>query len=331
MQIARVAKEKIILGIDIGGTKTTICVGNREGAIFLSERIPTDPEGGCERTLTRIAEVGSALCKRKAIPSRDIEAIGLACPGPLNTVTGKLLTPPNLTGWKNLPIVRKVETLFNKPVFFNNDANAGALAMHRFGRYGKENLIYLTASTGMGGGLITGGRLVQGFTDTAAEVGHFVLVPGGRACSCGQRGCFEAYCGGKAFAKYVVKELKRSGKKSKIPTLAEKNSGKVDMAVIFMAIKERDPFALTVWREFIDRLAQGIGTILMIVNPEIVVLGTLATHAGPLLLDPLRKKLAPYCWKEPQKARIVAVRKRFRLSEKSALALAAYGLERDAK
>lgn len=317
----------LLLGIDIGGTKTTVCLGNHQGAVFLSKRFLTKPNLGYSYAISCIKQIAKELCLEKGFAFSQIKAIGISCPGPLDTVKGKLIDPPNLKRWKNLAIVSKMRQDFRQPIFLNNDGNAAALAVYYFGNHKKQNLIYLTASTGMGGGLIIDGRLVQGLTDTAGEVGHFVIVPNGRRCPCGQKGCFEAYCGGKMFARHVVNQLKQSGKRSKIFSLAGEKWNKIDMEVILKAVKAKDRFALSMWQEFIDKMAQGIGTILMVINPELVVLGTLAIHAGPYLLDPLKKKLETYCWKEPRRVKIIASKLKTQISEKSALAVAIYGMK----
>ncbi|MEM7174462.1 MAG: ROK family protein [Chlamydiota bacterium] len=317
----------LLLGVDIGGTKITVCLGDRLGKVLTSQRFPTKPSLGYRYALERVKQTAAELCLEQGLSLRQIKAVGISCPGPLDITKGKLLSPPNLKQWKNLAITANMQTAFRKPVFLNNDGNAAALAVYYFGNHGKKNLIYLTASTGMGGGLIIDGRLVQGLSDTAGEVGHFVIVPGGRRCPCGQRGCFEAYCGGKMFARYVATQLKKSRRQSKILTLSGGKWSKIDMEAILKAVIAKDRFALSVWREFIDKLAQGIGTLLMVVNPELVVLGTLAIHAGPVLLNPLRKKLEAYCWSEPRRAKIIASKLQTQISEKSALAVAIYGMK----
>mgnify|MGYP001804871047 FL=1 len=120
-----------------------------------------------------------------------------------------LIDPPNLRGWNNAKIVEELKKNFSIPIYFNNDANAQALAEFRFGKYkNTKNLIYLTCSTGMGGGIITNGKLVQGASDTAGENGHFVLDIQGPLCPCSRRGCFEIYCGGANFCHTIQDALK---------------------------------------------------------------------------------------------------------------------------
>jgi glucokinase len=234
-----------------------------------------------------------------------------------------MLNPPNLPGWENAELVRFFTEAFGKPTLMNNDANAAAIAEYQFGASkGVANLIYLTCSTGMGGGAIVNGQLVQGVTDTAAEVGHFVLDIHGPQCPCGQRGCFEMYCGGAALARKMQADI-AEGKKTSILQEARGEIERVDVGCLIAAVKHKDPYALQIWEEFILRLAQGVGTVLMNFNPEVVILGTIAVHAGPLLLEPLKKEIAHFAWKENRKGcRIEASALGDRLSELSGLALA---------
>lgn len=301
----------LLVGIDIGGTKISVCTGDEQGRVIESRRISTQELKGWKNGLKAIKEL---------IPEKDIQAIGISSPGPISTKLGKMLNPPNLPGWENAPLVSYFKEAFHKPVLMNNDANAAALAEYQFGAAkGIANLVYLTCSTGMGGGAIANGKLVQGISDTAAEVGHFVLDIHGPQCPCGQKGCFEAYCGGAALAKKMKDEIHRE----KIETIINP----IDAAGLVEAVKKKDKYALKVWDEFVLRLAQGIGVVLMNFNPEAVILGTIAIHSGPLLLDPLKKLLPRFAWKENIEAcRIEPSAIGDRLSELSGLALAKQAL-----
>jgi glucokinase len=214
---------------------------------------------------------------------------------------GVLIAPPNNPGWRDVPIVSMVQKSFRAPVYCNNDANACALAEMLFGRHkGAKNLVYLTASTGMGGGIIANGELIQGRTDTGGEVGHQTLDPAGPPCGCGQRGCWEAYVGGRN----VAEQLKRKIREGNITTaIVDKAGGidRIDMRALEQAARAGDRFALEEWGIFTERLAQGIGNLIMILNPDVVILGTIAIHAGEFLMAPLREKLPKYAWEWPLK------------------------------
>ncbi len=313
-----------LIGIDIGGTKITICIGDANGKIIKTKRLLTQPLKGSKKGLPAIQDSIRELLNDAKIDMKEIQGVGISSPGPISTREGKMLNPPNLPGWENTPLVSYFEETLHKPVKMNNDANAAAVAEYRFGsKKNTPNLIYLTCSTGMGGGAIVNGKLVQGVSDTAAEVGHFVLDINGPECPCGQRGCFEAYCGGAALAQKMQKEIRK--RKIKTDLLIEANGeiDQIDAACLVRAVMRRDPYATEVWDEFILRLAQGIGVVLMNFNPEVILLGTIAIHSGSLLLDPLKKALPRFAWKENiRSCSIEASRIGETLSELSGLALA---------
>ena len=182
----------------------------------------------------------------------------------------------------------------------DNDANAGALAEWEFGGAKHvDTLVYLTMSTGMGGGVIVNGKLHQGATDTGGEVGHFILDPKGPKCSCGLKGCFEAFCGGASIAMRLQKRVSQ-GQKTRLKSIAG-NIESIDMKTLIEGVKQSDPFALEFWEEYIDRLAQGIGVLLQTLNPDAIILGTIATHNKELVMHPLKQALPHFAWDLPLK------------------------------
>ena len=321
-----------LLGIDIGGTKITACVGDETGKIFTSKRILTQPLGGSKNGVEATFELIREVLKESHLDISKIKAIGISSPGPIDYKAGKMLTPPNLKGWENTELVRLFEEEFKKPVFMNNDANAAGVAEFVFGGCkGIPDLVYLTLSTGMGGGVIIDGKLLQGASDTAGEVGHYVLDINGPYCPCGLRGCFEVYCGGANLAKMIQQKIKNERVHTQILKEAGGDVDKIGANHLIDAVMKNDAFALSIWEDFIERLAQGIGVVLMCFNPQAIVLGTMAIHAQGFLLKPLLKALPKYAWKQPIGAcRIEASVLGSQISELSALALAIAGLK-DAK
>lgn len=313
-----------LAGVDIGGTKINVCLGDAQGKIYASKRILTHASKGSKQGLMAAAELLFELLEEQGISLQDLSSIGISAPGPLSTQKGILIHPPNLPGWEQTEIVRFFKGTFQKPVHLNNDANAAALAEFLFGSAkGTNHLVYLTCSTGMGGGAIVNGKLLQGVTDTAAEVGHFVLDPTGPACACGQKGCFEAFCGGASLAHRMQQEIRERKIETQILHFAQGHIDAIDAHCLIQAVQKKDPYALRIWEEFLLRLAQGIGIVLMNFNPEVLLLGTLAIHAGPLLLDPLKTLLPRFAWKENiQACRIQASTLGDKISELSAIAVA---------
>jgi glucokinase len=210
----------------------------------------------------------------------------------------------------------------------NNDANAGALAEFMFGKYkGTRELIYLTLSTGIGGGIITNGKLIQGVTDMGGEVGHHTLDINGPPCPCGRAGCFEVYVGGKNVADRLREKIRAGKIRTSILDKAGGDLSKIDHKALVAAAREGDAFAVAEWDVFIERLAQGVGNLMMIINPELVILGTIAVFEGEFLLAPLRERVKKYAWKWPIEAcRIVPSSLGADIGNYAALAVGADGI-----
>ena len=318
----------VLVGVDIGGTKVSVCLGDSEGSVHDHKRILTKSLGGPETGLPKILELIGHLLRDNNLDVKDVKAVGLAVPGPISYKKGMMLTPPNLPLWVNVPIREFFREKLERSVFLNNDANAGALAEWEFGAAQHLNsLVYLTMSTGMGGGVIVHGKLLQGETDTAGEVGHFILDPKGPRCACGQKGCFEAFCGGASLAHRIQGEIKEKNIKTRILDEAEGKIEKIDMKCLTRAVKREDGYALEIWGEFIERLAQGVGILLMSLNPDAIVLGTIASHTHGLVMEPLQRALQKYAWSMPlEHCRIEESRLSDQISKLAPLALAIEGL-----
>jgi len=286
--------------VNIGGTKVSICLGNSQGEIIGRKRLKISNLGKADKGLPKIIECIHHLLKEYHVSLKQIHGMGLALPGPLSVKRGTLIAPPNLPGWENLPIVQYFQEYFDLPIFMNNDANSEALAEWEFGQAKHiDNLVYLTMSTGVGGGIVIQKTLLMGKSDSAGEVGHFVLDPQGPKCPCGQRGCFEVFCGGGNIAR-IVKEKVAKGAKT---TIVEEAGSveKIDMQSIIIAMQKEDSLATHIWETYIERLAQGIGILLMVLNPDAIILGTIAMHAKELLMTPLLAALPRFSWGPPLK------------------------------
>ncbi len=294
-----------LMGIDIGGTKTAVCIGNEEGVILATQRISSVTES-LEIYLHDLIALCHSVLKEAGLTAAQLGAIGISAPGPLDCKQGILISPPNNPGWHNVPIVKIVRDAFSVPVFCNNDANACALAEMLFGEHkGAQNLLYLTFSTGMGGGIIANGELIQGAADAAGEVGHFVLDPNGPVCGCGHKGCWEAYVGGRAVAKLLKDKIVAGNIKTSI---VEKAGGldSINIQAFEAAAREGDAFAVAEWDQFAERTAQGLGGLIMVLNPDVVILGTIAIHCGDFIMKPIMEKLPKYTWKWPLKTCVIA-------------------------
>lgn len=314
-----------LMGIDIGGTKTAVCVGTATGEIKASKRMGSS-QATVELYRKELIELCHSVLEKAGVPAGKVDAIGISAPGPLDCARGVLIAPPNNPGWHDVPVKAMIERSFSAPVHVNNDANACALAEMLFGEYrGCKNLIYLTFSTGMGGGIIVNGQLVQGANDTGGEVGHMVMDPDGPLCGCGHRGCWETYVGGRMVAEQVRAKIRAGG----IQTSIIEKAGSIDainMQALEAAAREGDRFALAEWDALTDRVAQGIGVLVMALNPDVVVLGTIGIHAGEFVMAPIRDKLSKYAWKWPlEHCKVVASSLGGKIGDFAALAVAVEG------
>lgn len=317
-----------LLGLDIGGTKTSVCLGDDSGRILATERQPTRPETGPDAWFARTREQIASVLAQAGLNWDRVEAIGCSCPGPMSVRRGVLLAPPNMKPWQEVPIHAMLYELSGRPVYINNDANACAQAEWLWGSAaGAENLVYLTMSTGIGAGVIAGGRIVQGAADLAGEVGHHVMDIHGPPCPCGLRGCFEMYCGGKNVAIRLREQIVRENIRTGILDEAGGDPERIDFRCLVAAVRKRDPFALGAWEEFLERLAQGFGTVIQFYNPEVILLGTIGIHAGDLIIPDVTKRLARYAWSWGREAcRIEPSALDTKIGDLSALAVAVCAL-----
>ena len=215
----------LLLGIDIGGTKTQIALGRADGSLLGEAQLEAWTSGSYERDLERVAESARGVLEAASVSASALDAVGVSAPGPLDPVTGVIRDAPNLPGWHEVPIRARLERAFGRPVRLENDANAAALAEWRFGAgRGSRAFAFLTMSTGVGAGLVLDGRLYRGARFGAGEIGHIPVVPDGRACACGLRGCLEAYTGGAALAARIREDL-GAGATSAIRELARGDLG----------------------------------------------------------------------------------------------------------
>lgn len=250
--------------------------------------VPTRRWEGPEAVLARLFDLGRRVLAA-AGPDLPVHAVGLSVGGPLDAATGVLTAPPHLPGWIDVPIVELTRREFGRPVVMENDATAAALAEFRFGAgRGVRTMIYLTISTGVGGGAVIDGRLHRGAAGNGGELGHLMVRPGGRPCTCGRRGCLEAYVSGTNIAARAAEGLRGgAGTGSSLAT-----ADPLTAADVSAAAAAGDPFARAIWAETTDLLGQAVTDLANLFEPELVVLGGGVTRAGALLLEPVAAKVA---------------------------------------
>ncbi len=277
---------QIVLAIDIGGTKLAVGVVEAAGTILARTETPTVAAEGPERVLDRLIRLAKEAQEKSGIPADHIQRIGIGCAGPVDREAGLILNPPNLPGWTRVPLVERVERALGRPAVLENDANAAALGEFRYGAgVGAGRLVYLTVSTGIGGGIILDGHLWRGVKDGAGEVGHATVLPDGPLCGCGNRGCLEALASGPSIARRA-REALATGRASRLRDLQD-----VSAADVVRLAKDGDSLAADVWHETVKYLALGVGAIIMIVAPERVIIGGGVTKAGSFLFEPLRDEV----------------------------------------
>jgi glucokinase len=281
-----------LLGIDIGGTKLAVAVSTAEGEVLAAQREPSRAEDGPDAMIGRAVGMARRVVAEAGLGVTDIDAIGIGCGGPLDPWRGVILNALNNPGWTNVPLVERIQAELDRPTFLDNDANAAALGEHRFGAgRGVRNMVYLTISTGVGGGLILDDRLYHGENGNAGELGHIsVRVAGGRPCHCGSIGCIETYCSGTNIAARAREALERG--EGATSALAERPADELRAEHVVAAARDGDALACAIWDETTELLGGGIVSIIHAFNPQLVILGGGVTRAGEMLFEPVRRVVA---------------------------------------
>lgn len=285
-QARRPDPDDFVLGLDIGGTKLAAGVVAGDGNVLSRREAASHREAGPTAMIARLIDLGRAAVSESGVAWSAIRAVGIACGGPLDPATGIILSPLHLPGWDDVPLARMVSDALDRPAVVDNDATACALAEWWFGAgrsMGADHLVYLTISTGVGGGLILDGRVYRGAALNAGELGHLTVDYLGRQCGCGRRGCLEAYVSGTSIAARA-REALATGERSSLASLSI-----VRAEDVAAAARDGDPLAVRIWDETTAMLGSGVTNILDIFNPQIVVLGGGVTRAGDQLLRPVRE------------------------------------------
>ncbi len=280
-----------ILGFDIGGTKTAVLAGTAQGQVLERLAAPSNAGQGFASMWAAMVTSADALIGRRGAPT----AVGVSIGGPLDAEQGIVYSPPNLPGWDAIPLKERLAERFKVPIYVEHDARAGALAEWLFGAgQGVNDLIYLTFGTGLGAGLIVDGRLVRGARGDAGEVGHWRMLRRGPQAY-GKTGSWEALSSGAGLprlARHLYPDAGWAADLSAETLIGQARGG--------------DPRAIRVIRVSADWLGRGIAQLVDLLNPEVVVLGSLAVRAGDLFLPTVRRVVARECTERNRECRIVA-------------------------
>jgi glucokinase len=280
----------LILALDIGGTHFRLALADQKGQLLRQCKGQSSPDNGPEEVTGRIKDAISEMLAD--IEPGSVKGMGIAVAGLVTPATGVLLTSPNLLSWYNTPLKDMFEKELQLPVWVGNDANLAALGEHRFGAgAGSDDLIYITVSTGIGGGVITGGKLLTGASGFAGELGHMTIDLNGPRCKCGNVGCLEVMASGTAIARLALERLSR-GETSAIADLVAGDLTKVTAKVVGEAASSGDAVARAVMHTAATNLGIGIVNFVHIFNPELVIIGGGVSQSGELLFDPVRQVVA---------------------------------------
>lgn len=279
-------KSSFVGAIDLGGTKIYSAILDSGGRVAGEDLRPTEAAQGQESVIERLAASIRAAAAAAAVPMDQLAGVGVVAPGPVNGHTGHVIDPPNLPGWKDVALGPVLTGRLGRPVLLENDANAAAIGEYVAGAgRNAESLIYLTISTGVGGGLVFGGQLYRGVSGTAGEVGHMVIRPGGPRCGCGNRGCLEALASGTAIAREGRAAL-AAGAAPVLRRLLSESGGEVTSLLVARAAAEGDEAARAILQEAAIALGTGLGNLVNLLNPDVIVIGGGAAQIGAALLDP---------------------------------------------
>ena len=299
---------KMIVGVDLGGTTTKLAFLNLDGEILTKWEIPTDNSNQGLNITDNIVKAINDKTAELGIVKENLLGIGMGVPGPVNYKTGVILNVVNL-GWQdNYPLRERLEAAISLPVMLENDANCAALGeMWNGAGKGAKDLVCVTLGTGVGGGVIANGNIVQGINGAAGEIGHITAIPiGGAPCNCGKTGCLETIASATGIVRLAKEELAKgsdSGDLSKVMS----QFGKITAKDIFDAARNSDETAA----EIVDQVTFHLGFVLAgianTLNPEKMVLGGGVSKAGSVLLDSVKEHFSKYAFSSVRESTEITV------------------------
>ncbi|MDO4865780.1 MAG: ROK family protein [Clostridia bacterium] len=278
------------IGIDLGGTGIKAGIVDEQGNIILKDSCPTGAERGYGAVIQDMANLAISVVEKSGHRMSEIKAIGIGLPGVMDPRTGRVPFCTNL-GWHDVPIIQEMAKYTDRPVFVDNDATVAGLAESVAGvSAGCANSLFITLGTGVGGGVIIGGKVFSGSHGVASEIGHMVVVADGEMCTCGMRGCWERY----ASATALIREGRKLCANNPDTALAKAVDGDLKAItakhVIDLA-KQGDPDCAALFDRYVYYLCLGLRNMVSLYDPEVIALGGGVSHAGEFLLNAVRAKL----------------------------------------
>ena len=274
----------LTIGVDIGGTKIAAGVVDEEGSILARVKVPTPP------TARGVVDAIAEAVREVAAGDRSIEAVGVGAAGYVDDKRATVLFAPNLD-WRGEPLKDKVEQRVGLPVVVENDANAAAWGEYRFGAgQGHHDVVCITLGTGLGGGIIIGGKLYRGRFGVAGEFGHIRVVPDGLQCRCGRQGCWEQYASGSALVRYARQRVAADPENAvRLLRLGDGTPEGVEGQHVSKAAQEGDPVAIDSIGELARWAGVGLADLTSLFDPSAFIIGGGVSDAGDVVLEPIRE------------------------------------------
>jgi glucokinase len=278
------------IGIDLGGMSVKAGLVDEEGRIVRKATCPTLVERGARPIVDDMARLCVDLIRDEGISEDEVKAIGVGLPGIEDPVTGHVPFCTNLY-WHEVPVREWMNETIKKPIFIGNDATVAGLAESVAGvSKGKSSSVFVTLGTGVGGGIVLGGKVYSGFHGVGSEIGHMITVSGGDECTCGNKGCWERYASAGAIIRRG-REAAQAHPESKIYKDVDGKLEDVTAKIVIDAAKAGDETAVKVFDDYVFHLCEGLVSIINLIDPEVIVLGGGVSHAGQFLLDAINKTL----------------------------------------
>lgn len=282
-------------GIDLGGTNIKAGIVDEQQHIIAEASVPTDVERPYQEIIRDMAELVKTLLHQKNIEETQLKSIGIGSPGTIDAVRGMVLYSNNF-GWENVPLTEQLRQYFSCPIAVSNDANCAALGEVKAGAaQNTKNAILLTLGTGVGGGIILNGKVFEGAHAGGAELGHTSLICGGQLCTCGRKGCVEAYVSATA----LIRDAKRAAQQhpeSILNAMCQGDLSHMNGKIPFDAAQDGDTAAEKVVNDYICYLGETIANFVNIFRPDIVLLSGGICNQGEKLTEPLEKYIQDKCF-----------------------------------
>ena len=286
---------EIFVGIDLGGTNIKIGCFDSQLKLICKTAVSTEADMGPDAVTDRIAETIEKLLADNGLANEAVKAVGIGTPGPAKYSEGIIISATNMPKFKNVPIRQMLSEKLGKPTVLENDANAACWGEYIAGAgKGIDDMVFFTLGTGIGGGIISKGKLVHGFADNAAELGHTIIYPDGRKCNCGQRGCVEAYASANSTAKRAVEAIESAEESSLKKVLDEKRT--ITSKDVYEHLAAGDELAKKITDETAKALAIVCINILHTTEPKRIVFSGGMIAAGNILLNRIKDYFNRYIW-----------------------------------